>query len=159
MRTHRPHTHTQYNTHWISIEFSTCSKLMRFLSRSSLCMCGGFVCLYIFFACSSRVHDSHILLHARLCKLLLMILHSWQDVAAGIIINFHALRAVKRFFRSFHREQLSQLDWEKALVFVPCGKWKKQRTNEIYIFHSMRINPINGMKKASPMNVTHTQKN
>ena len=38
--------------------------------------------------------------------------------------------------------------------------WQIKKSNErnnkkiLYLFHSMRINPMNGIKKASPMNIT-----
>lgn len=81
----------QCDIEW-SDEFSTCLKLLPFLSifHSSLV---EYISGYAH--CCVSVNFFFFLCHH---KLLQMIFHRWQHVAAGIIINFHALRIVKRLF-------------------------------------------------------------
>lgn len=87
----------KHNTHRITSEFSTCSKLMRFLSMSSSVPLFCYIKMYYVSLFYRAIFSSSFVLDFFFChKLLLMIFHSWQHVAAGIIINFHALRAVKR---------------------------------------------------------------
>lgn len=100
-----------HNAHWFNDESSTCSKLMR-LHRCfvlhTLVVVGTYVyirqCTRKYFTFLSRIFFPVIfsIIDVCLCvyfifhKLLLMIFYSWQHVATGIIINFHALWAVKR---------------------------------------------------------------